>query len=78
MLVNNAATNPVFGPLVDIDEDAWDRIMALNVKGYLLAAQRAARAMAPLGRGGHRQRRLDGRASREPGPGRLLGVEGRR
>jgi len=51
VLVNNAATNPVFGPLLDIEEDAWDRIMALNVKGYLLAAQRAARAMAPLGRG---------------------------
>jgi dehydrogenase/reductase SDR family member 4 len=51
VLVNNAATNPVFGPLADIEEDAWDRIMALNVKGYLLAAQRAARAMAPVGRG---------------------------
>jgi NAD(P)-dependent dehydrogenase (short-subunit alcohol dehydrogenase family) len=51
VLVNNAATNPVFGPLADIEEDAWDRIMALNVKGYLLAAQRAARAMAPLRRG---------------------------
>jgi dehydrogenase/reductase SDR family protein 4 len=51
VLVNNAATNPVFGPLADIEEDAWDRIMALNVKGYLLAAQRAARAMAPHGRG---------------------------
>ena len=51
ILVNNAATNPVFGPLLDIDEDAWDRIMTLNVKGYLLAAQRAARAMASQGRG---------------------------
>ena len=51
ILVNNAATNPVFGPLVDVPEDAWDRIMALNVKGYLFAAQRAAQAMAPLGRG---------------------------
>jgi NAD(P)-dependent dehydrogenase (short-subunit alcohol dehydrogenase family) len=51
VLVNNAATNPVFGPLVEIEEDAWDRIMALNVKGYLLAAQRAARAMARIGRG---------------------------
>ena len=51
VLVNNAATNPVFGPLLEIDEEAWDRIMAINVKGYLLAAQRAARAMAPLGRG---------------------------
>jgi NAD(P)-dependent dehydrogenase (short-subunit alcohol dehydrogenase family) len=51
VLVNNAATNPVFGPLADMDEAAWDRIMTLNVKGYLLASQRAARAMAPLGRG---------------------------
>ncbi len=51
VLVNNAATNPVFGPLLDIEEEAWDRIMALNVKGYLLAAQRAARAMAPRGGG---------------------------
>ena len=51
ILVNNAATNPVFGPLADMEEDVWDRIMALNVKGYLLAAQRAARAMEPLGRG---------------------------
>ena len=51
VLVNNAATNPVFGPLANIEEDAWDRIMALNVKGYLLAAQRAAREMGPLGRG---------------------------
>jgi dehydrogenase/reductase SDR family protein 4 len=51
VLVNNAATNPVFGPLLDIEEDAWDRIMALNVKGYLLAAQRAAHAMAAAGRG---------------------------
>jgi dehydrogenase/reductase SDR family member 4 len=51
VLVNNAATNPVFGPLLDIEEEAWDRIMALNVKGYLLAAQRAAHAMAPAGRG---------------------------
>jgi NAD(P)-dependent dehydrogenase (short-subunit alcohol dehydrogenase family) len=51
ILVNNAATNPVFGPLIDIEEDAWDKIMALNVKGYLFAAQRAARAMTAAGRG---------------------------
>jgi NAD(P)-dependent dehydrogenase (short-subunit alcohol dehydrogenase family) len=51
VLVNNAGTNPVFGPLADLEEDAWDRIMALNVKGYLLAAQRAARAMGPRGHG---------------------------
>jgi NAD(P)-dependent dehydrogenase (short-subunit alcohol dehydrogenase family) len=51
ILVNNAATNPVFGPLIDIQEDAWDKIMALNLKGYLFAAQRAARAMTAAGKG---------------------------
>ena len=51
ILVNNAATNPVFGPLVEIDEAAWDKVMALNVKGYLLAAQRAAAVMRAGGRG---------------------------
>ena len=51
ILVNNAATNPVFGPLVEIDAAAWDKVMALNVKGYLLAAQRAAAVMRAGGRG---------------------------
>ena len=51
ILVNNAATNPVFGPLVEIDAASWDKVMALNVKGYLLAAQRAAAVMRAGGRG---------------------------
>ena len=32
ILVNNAGTNPVFGPVQDIDERAWDNIMSTNVK----------------------------------------------
>ena len=51
ILVNNAATNPTFGPLVEMDETAWDKVMALNVKGYLLTTQRAARLMRAQGRG---------------------------
>jgi dehydrogenase/reductase SDR family member 4 len=51
VLVNNAATNPVFGPLIEIEEEAWDKIMALNVKGYLFTAQRAAKAMLATGAG---------------------------
>ncbi len=51
VLVNNAATNPVFGPLLDIEEEAWDKIMALNVKGYLFTAQQAARPMVAAGKG---------------------------
>ena len=32
IIVNNAATNPVFGAVVDTDEGAFDKIMAVNVK----------------------------------------------
>lgn len=34
VLVNNAATNPYFGPMIDIDEGAWDKTFEVNVKGY--------------------------------------------
>lgn len=33
-LVNNAATNVYFGPMLGIDEGAWDKIFEVNVKGY--------------------------------------------
>ena len=39
VLVNNAATNPAFGPLIDITPEAWDKIMEVNVKGCLLLSQ---------------------------------------
>ncbi len=32
ILVNNAATNPVFGPILSADNDAFDKIMAINVR----------------------------------------------
>ncbi len=34
ILVNNAATNPHFGPMLGIDEAAWDKTFEVNVKGY--------------------------------------------
>jgi NAD(P)-dependent dehydrogenase (short-subunit alcohol dehydrogenase family) len=34
ILVNNAATNPYFGPFMDIDMGAWDKTFDVNVKGY--------------------------------------------
>ncbi len=34
ILVNNAATNPVMGAIVDMDERAYSQIMDTNVKGY--------------------------------------------
>jgi NAD(P)-dependent dehydrogenase (short-subunit alcohol dehydrogenase family) len=34
ILVNNAATNPHFGPMLTIEESAWDKTFEVNVKGY--------------------------------------------
>ncbi len=32
ILVANAATNPVYGPLADLTDEAWDKIMNTNVR----------------------------------------------
>ena len=45
ILVNNAATNPYFGPLVHAPEEAFDKTFEVNCKGYFLMAQQAARMM---------------------------------
>ena len=39
ILVNNAATNPHFGPLLTADEGQWLKILDVNVLGYFRAAQ---------------------------------------
>ncbi len=51
ILVNNAATNPYFGPAVDIPEGALDKTIEVNIKGYYLTAQRAAKMMIESGSG---------------------------
>jgi NAD(P)-dependent dehydrogenase (short-subunit alcohol dehydrogenase family) len=38
-LVNNAATNPHFGPLVDTPDLAIDKTLEVNVKGYFYCAR---------------------------------------
>jgi NAD(P)-dependent dehydrogenase (short-subunit alcohol dehydrogenase family) len=38
-LVNNAATNPYFGPLIETPEAAIDKTFEVNVKGYLSCAR---------------------------------------
>ena len=44
-LVNNAATNPYFGPTLGVTDSAFDKIFEVNVKGYLYAIREyAARA----------------------------------
>jgi NAD(P)-dependent dehydrogenase (short-subunit alcohol dehydrogenase family) len=32
ILINNAATNPVFGPVIDVSSDAFNKIIQINVK----------------------------------------------
>jgi NAD(P)-dependent dehydrogenase (short-subunit alcohol dehydrogenase family) len=49
--VVNAATNPVYGPLLDIDLDAWRKILDVNLTGALLTGRAAARRMLPQKRG---------------------------
>jgi NAD(P)-dependent dehydrogenase (short-subunit alcohol dehydrogenase family) len=49
--VINAATNPVMGPLLSIDLDAWRKILDVNLTGALLTARAAARRMVPKKRG---------------------------
>jgi NAD(P)-dependent dehydrogenase (short-subunit alcohol dehydrogenase family) len=41
ILVNNAAINPIYGPVLDCDERAFDKIMAVNVKGPFALANLA-------------------------------------
>ena len=42
VLVNNAATNPHFGPMLTVDDAAWAKTFEVNVKGYFYAARAVA------------------------------------
>jgi len=44
VLVNNAATSPHFGPLLEASEAQWDKTFEVNVKGYV----HCIRACVPL------------------------------
>ena len=51
IVVNNAATNPHFGPLLNSDASQWDKTYEVNVKGYFWLIQAAAEAMQAQGGG---------------------------
>lgn len=51
IIVNNAATNPTFGPIVQTEEPAFDKIMQVNVKGPFLLSQLAFPEMKKRGGG---------------------------
>jgi dehydrogenase/reductase SDR family member 4 len=52
ILVNNAGTNPVYGPVQEIDERAFDAIMDTNVKSIHFLSNFAREAMLKHGEGG--------------------------
>jgi NAD(P)-dependent dehydrogenase (short-subunit alcohol dehydrogenase family) len=43
VLVNNAGTNPYFGPLIGAETPAWDKTFEVNLKGYFWCARDVAR-----------------------------------
>ena len=45
ILVNNAAAFDVGGPLLELSEADWDRVIGIDLKGYLLCSQAAGKKM---------------------------------
>ena len=67
ILVNNAATNPHFGPIMTAEESHWDKILDVNVKGYFRLAQACAPHMRQ--RGGGKIINMASVAGKMPQPG---------
>jgi NAD(P)-dependent dehydrogenase (short-subunit alcohol dehydrogenase family) len=51
VLVNNAATNPYFGPITDTDPAIFQKTVDVNIRGYFYMSSHAARRMAKNGGG---------------------------
>ncbi|MCX8065078.1 MAG: glucose 1-dehydrogenase [Candidatus Hydrogenedentes bacterium] len=45
VLVNNSATNPYFGPILEATEAVFDKTFEVNCKGYFLMSQQAGKMM---------------------------------
>jgi len=51
ILVNNAATNPYFGPILKADSSQWQKTFDVNVLGYWRMARACVPAMVAAGEG---------------------------
>ena len=51
VLVNNAATNPYFGPMIDMDLGSYQKTVDVNLRGYFWTTVQAARRMKAKGAG---------------------------
>ncbi len=49
VLVNNAGTNPYFGPMIDTDGGAWAKTFEVNLQGYFWMAREVARHLQGRG-----------------------------
>lgn len=70
ILVNNAATNPILGPLLEAELPAWEKIMDVNLKGIFFLTKAAGEVMLAKGKGSIIN--LSTEAAIRPAPG--LGV----
>jgi NAD(P)-dependent dehydrogenase (short-subunit alcohol dehydrogenase family) len=70
ILVNNAATNPHFGPILTSEDSHWDKIMDVNVKGYFRVVKACVEKMKA--RGGGKIINMASVAGLEPQP--MMGV----
>ena len=51
LLINNAATNPYFGPMIDMDLGSYQKTVDVNLRGYFWTTVQAARRMKAKGGG---------------------------
>jgi dehydrogenase/reductase SDR family protein 4 len=51
ILVNNAGANPVLSNLVELEEETFEKVMEVNLKGAFLMSKAAAKEMIKLGAG---------------------------
>lgn len=51
ILVNNAATNPYFGHILDTDMGAFEKTVAVNIRGYFFMSVEAGKLMRENGGG---------------------------
>jgi NAD(P)-dependent dehydrogenase (short-subunit alcohol dehydrogenase family) len=70
VVVNNAATNPHFGPILTAQDSHWDKILDVNVKGYFRVVKACVASMQA--RGGGKVINMSSVAGLEPQP--MMGV----
>ena len=70
IVVNNAATNPHFGPIMTAEESHWDKILDVNVKGYFRVVKACVPSMKA--RGGGKVINMSSVAGKEPQP--MMGI----